>query len=278
MQSAWLDLRQAAAKHTTPQDTPSWVESVALVPVPAEGDRPARSIFRIRVVRPQFGLQLMYLRLFFDDKPERRPAVTIWDESGTQIMQSGPLGTGMDLPTAATVMLPMLGTNSIDIEVAGDGSTIRGAFLDWMVSRTIAQPSAAETQAIMPEPFAAAAPLRVPQEDTENFGTVTATLAPEVIKMGASVQAGAAFQFGLESQPLVALLSFEVASVRIDAPPEVFVNGASLGAASLVLPDLADPAYRGRNRAPGQPHALPLHRLGARPSACARGAFEARNE
>ena len=57
---------------------------------------------------------------------------------------------------------------------------------------------------------------------------------------------GAAFQFGLESQPLVALVTFEVASPNIASPPEIFVNGESLGTVSVTLPDLADPAYRGQ--------------------------------
>jgi hypothetical protein len=59
---------------------------------------------------------------------------------------------------------------------------------------------------------------------------------------------GASFQFGLEAQPLVALLTFEVASPQIEVPPEIYVNGEDIGAASLVLPDLADPAYRGLSR------------------------------
>ena len=31
-------------------------------------------------------------------------------------------------------------------------------------------------------------------------------------------------------------------------PPEIYVNGTDLGAVSLVLPDLADPGYRGLSR------------------------------
>jgi hypothetical protein len=43
----------------------------------------------------------------------------------------------------------------------------------------------------------------------------------------------------------MALLTFEVASPRIDSPPEVYLNGQSIGAASFTLPELADPGYRG---------------------------------
>jgi len=59
------------------------------------------------------------------------------------------------------------------------------------------------------------------------------------------MQTGGAFQFGLDSQPLIALITFEVASPQIESPPEVYVNGQDIGPATLVLPDLADPAYRG---------------------------------
>ena len=94
--------------------------------------------------------------------------------------------------------------------------------------------------------FAAMAPLHAATQDSERFGTVTASLADETIRIGASVSQGAAFQFGLESQPLLALVTFEVASPNIAAPPEIFVNGENLGPVTITLPDLADPAYRGQ--------------------------------
>jgi hypothetical protein len=75
---------------------------------------------------------------------------------------------------------------------------------------------------------------------------VTATLAAESIRVGPSLHQGAAFEFGIESQPLLALLTFEAASPRVDAPPEVYVNGESIGPVTLTLPELADPGYRGQ--------------------------------
>ncbi|MFL6554365.1 MAG: hypothetical protein ACJ8LV_13485, partial [Chthoniobacterales bacterium] len=83
--------------------------------------------------------------------------------------------------------------------------------------------------------------------DVENFGTVTATLAIEAIQLDARKQQNAVFQFPIEAQPLTALLTFEIANPRIDAPPEVFVNGQNIGPVALTLPDLADPGYRGES-------------------------------
>ena len=88
------------------------------------------------------------------------------------------------------------------------------------------------------EPFSVAPALHPPPEDVENFGTVTATLAADAIQLDARKQENAVFQFPIEAQPLTALLSFEIANPRIDAPPEVYVNGQNIGPVALTLPDL----------------------------------------
>jgi hypothetical protein len=243
--SAWLDLRQLPAANSKPQATPDWVEAISLVAMQKVPGVPEKTVFRIRLNHPSPESQVLFFRLFFDDNPEQKPQLTAWDESGTIVMQSGPLGAGMNLPTSESIMVPMLGVSTIDVEVPGDGKTIRGAYLDWMANAEVLHPISAEHRDLIPEPFSAMAPLHPAVQDSERFGTVTASLADETIRIGASVSQGAAFQFGLESQPLMALLTFEVASPNIASPPEVFVNGESVGTVAVTLPDLADPAYRG---------------------------------
>jgi hypothetical protein len=247
VESAWLDLRQTAPANSKPQAAPDWVESVTIIPAEAKEGPPPKTIFRIRLARPRADFQVLFFRLFFDDNPEQKPELVAWDESGTQVLQSGPLGLGVGLPTSESVMVPMVAVSSIDVEVPGDGKTIRGAYLDWMATAEVLHPLSAEQRDLIPEPFAAMSPLHAPSQDKEMFGTVTATLADETIRIGASVSDGAAFQFGIEAQPLAVLLSFEVASPNIEAPPEIFVNGEGLGAVALTLPDLSDPAYRGES-------------------------------
>jgi hypothetical protein len=249
VESAWLDLRQTTAANSKPQAAPAWVESVTVIPVEAKEGTPAKTVFRIRLARPRADFQVLFFRLFFDDNAEQKPQLVAWDEAGTQVLQSGPLGLGLGLPTSESVMVPMVAVSSIDVEVPGDGKTIRGAYLDWMATAEVLHPISAEHRDLIPEPFAAMSPLHAPSQDKEMFGTVTATLSAETIRIGASFSEGAAFQFGIEAQPLVVLLTFEVASPNIDAPPEIFLNGEGLGAVAITLPDLADPAYRGESAA-----------------------------
>jgi hypothetical protein len=246
LESAWLDLRQIPAANSKPQASPDWVEAISIVPGQKVDGVSAKTVFRIRLTHPSPEAQVLFVRLFFQDNAEQKPQLIAWDESGTVVMQSGPLGAGIGLPTSESVMVPMVDVSTIDIEVAGDGKNVRGAYLDWMRNAEVLHPASAEHRDLIPEPFAAMAPLHPVTQDSERFGTVTAALAEETIRIGASVSQGAAFQFGLESQPLVALITFEVASPNIASPPEIYVNGENLGPASVTLPDLADPAYRGQ--------------------------------
>jgi hypothetical protein len=244
VQSAWIDLRQHKKAASRPQSAPSWVEAVGMTATTGTDGRP-RSVFRIRVSRPSADYQVMFFRIFFDDKADMRPEVVAWDELGSQVVRSGELGSGIGLPSSDSVMIPMNGISTVDIEVPGDGRAVRAAYLDWMTSSEVVHPINAEHRDVIPEPFSSLPPLRSPDQDAEHFGTVTATLSNETIPMGPDAAHGASFQFGIESQPLLVLLTFEVASPRVDSPPEVYVNGADVGPATLTLPELADPAYRG---------------------------------
>ena len=243
-QNAWIDLRQQPAGKADPQTAPDWVEAVNMT-AGTGNDGTAKTIFRIRVAKPVGDLQVMYLRLFFDDKDTARPEIVAWDESGTQVLRSGALGSGTGLATSDSVMIPMKGISSVDVEVAGDGKTVRGAYLDWMTSSEVVHPVNSEHRDIIPEPFSSLPPLHSPDQDTEQFGTVTATLSSDTISIGSDFEHAATFQFGIESQPLMALLTFEVASPRVDSPPQVYINGQGVGVATFTLPALADPAYRG---------------------------------
>src|SRR5437016_10608458 len=247
-ESVWLDLRQNAPRNSKPQNAPAWVEALTLLPGEAtEGGGTSKSIFRIRVAQPGPEYHVLFFRLFFDDKPNQQPELIAWDESGSHILRSGTLGAGMNLPSSDSVIIPMTGASAIYIEVPGDGKTIRAAYLDWMTASEVVHPANAEHRDIIPEPFSLVPALHPPPEDVENFGTVTATLAAEAIRIDAQSQQNAAFQFPIEAEPLTALLTFEVANPRIDAPPEVYLNGQDIGPVAFTLPDLADPGYRGES-------------------------------
>ena len=245
-ESAWLDLRQTAPRNSKTQNAPAWVEALALLPgETTEGGGMSKSVFRIRVTQPGPDYRVLFFRLFFDDKPNQQPELIAWDESGTHVLRSGTLGVGMNLPSSDSVVIPMTGASAIDIEVPGDGKTIRGAYLDWMTSSEVVHPVNAEHRDVIPEPFSSVPALHAPPEDVENFGTVTATLAADPIRIDGQTQESAVFQFPIEAQPLTALLTFEIANPRVDSPPEVYLNGQDIGPVSLSLPDLADPGYRG---------------------------------
>ena len=257
------------------QEAPEWVEALTLLPAElTEGGTASKSVFRIRVTPPSPDYKILFFRLFFDDKANQQPELIAWDETGSHILRSGTLGVGMNLPSSDSVIIPMSGASAIDIEVPGDGKTIRAAYLDWMTSSEVVHPVNAEHRDMIPEPFSAVPKLHAPPEDVENFGTVTATLAAEAIGLDAQAQQNATFQFPIEAEPLTALLTFEIANPRIDVPPEVYVNGQNVGPVAFTLPDLADPGYRGEVRAAHNRDAFQLHGMAARSENCAGNSLE----
>jgi len=247
--SAWLDLRQNANVKSPTQSAPDWVKAVTMMAAPADNGSPAKTLFHIELTRPRGSYPNLLFRLFFDDKSDAHPQLITRAESGAEISHSGDLGSGIDLSTCESVVIPMQAVAAIDVAVPGDGKTVRAAYLDWMKNSKTVHPVNAEHRRVALETFAAMPPLHAPQQDTEKFGTVTATLAAETTHLGARIDDGATFRFGIERQPLIALVTFEVASARTDAPPEVYLNGQNIGPATLILPELADPAYRGEMEA-----------------------------
>ena len=95
--SAWLDLRQATSRNSKTQDAPPWIEALTLLPGElTEGGGASKSVFRIRVTQPGPDYQVLFFRLFFDDKPNQQPELIAWDESGSHILRSGTLGAGVN--------------------------------------------------------------------------------------------------------------------------------------------------------------------------------------
>jgi hypothetical protein len=242
--NAWIDLRQSA-KPGAVQSVPNWVEAVTFTPADTQTEPAALSVFRIRLARPSGHSAILFFRLFFNDQTAAHPEIVAWDESGSQVLRSGQLGAGIDLESSESVMIPMHGVTTVDVEVPGDGNGVRGAYLEWMTSSELAHTVSVGSQDAVPAPFAATLPLHAPTEDSEEFGTVTASLSADLIRIGSTPDQSAVFEFGIESQPLLALVTFEIANPRIDSPPEVIANGQNVGAASLIMPGLADPGYRG---------------------------------
>ena len=245
---------------------PIWLERVDVFPQEAGQAVGASTTFRLRL-RPLPGFQkAVLLRLFFDDRPDARPTVSAWSETGQRKMAPARLGAGTNLPASESVAIPTEGVDLIEIEVPGDGSGIRQALvatlrLDPVASAfdfTRAQPVA--------DPFGAAPTpeARAELADTFLFGRVRALLDPGPVYLQPVSEAGAGtgsapaaapdeeprsnlvtFAFRLEAEPLLALVQFDLLNPDPAAPLLMWVNDEPAGAAAYQMPDLADPGYQG---------------------------------
>lgn len=267
--SAWIDLRPAAPE-ADPQTAPTWVEAFDYIPAKKESGavetvsvkiaattaveqtvpESSESVYRIRLHRPVAGVNDLQVRLFYEDEAgDGRPHVSVWNELGNELMRSDPLGQGLGLPTSDTLVVPMDGADYLEFAAPGDGSQLRAVFLTWLQKSEVQQPADFASTDTVREPFQILSATRTQREDSYLYGVVTARLQGGKAILLKTVDApSTTFEFQLERQPLVAVVSYEVLGATLDAPPSLTVNQTPAVASEVYLPDLSDPGYRGQTR------------------------------
>ena len=242
-------LQRPVSKLLPKQALPIWLESVQVIHNEAAGKQPASTTFRLRL-RSLPGLNdSVFLRLFFDDKVEAHPVVTAWSETGDQRFASAPLGAGLGLPASEAMAIPTQGVDYIEVEVPGDGASVHKALVATLKKSEVGTAFDFEPAAAVNDPFGGSAQAKPTQGDLFLFGRVRATLEPGTVKLNSKAteteSSSVEFAFSLESEPLLAMVSFDILNADPVAPLESWIGKTPLGPVAVQWPDLADPAYAG---------------------------------
>jgi hypothetical protein len=246
--SVWLDLNVLSKPGAAKPSLPIWFESFQNEPVAAKDGEPPRTVYRLRLRRmPSLHRELL-LRVFFDDLTGLQPAISAWTESGRQLFQGAAMGVGAGLPSSDSVVVPLDGADYLDLTVPGDGSNIRGVLASSLKDATTKQTLDFQAAAELQDPFGNLPAAQPSDEDTKLFGRVKATVDTGVVRLSPKGESAAQWQFQLNSQPLAAVVTFEVLNADLAAPPVVSANDGQAGFASIRWPDLSDPGFRGESR------------------------------
>lgn len=246
--STILDFQSFGPGKAPRQALPIWLESVQKATEPVNSAEPQRTTFRIRLRRlGQLNDQLQ-LRLFFDDLPDAAPNVTGWSETGAQQYQSPRLGGGLRLATSETLIIPTSNVDYLDVNVPGNGSNLRSAFLATMKKAETLHGLDFDKPPEVEDPFSNLRKSEPATDDSYLYGRVKASLESPPATLTPTDRAGLVWEFELDAIPLLAVIAFEILDVDPLAPPEWTINGRPLGAATIHLPDLSDPAYQGTVR------------------------------
>lgn len=243
--SVWLDFKALASPHPPKVSLPIWLESLQSDAVEGPGGQIARTTFRLRFRSLGALNRDLLLRILFDDVKGRSPVVTGWTETGTQIFEHGPFGAGLNLPTSASLALPMVGVSYIDIAVAGDGGNVRGSFLSSLRRGESLYALDFAAPADVNDAFDNLPSITPPADDSLLLGRVRATIDPGITAFTPRETVRQTWEFELAAAPLVAVLSFEILNADPLSPLDVVVNGQLVGPAAMRAPDLADPGYQG---------------------------------
>ena len=238
--SVWLDFRKLSKSKPHKTGLPIWIESVERMAV--VGDR---AMVRIRLRRMGALTDELQFRLFFVDKPDAAPTVTGWTETGSQPYSSPLLGDGMGLETSEAMVIPATDLDYVDVEVPGDGTNLRGAFLSTLRRAEVLHGLDFDAPDALVDPFGAPVKKEAPVDDLRLFGRVRATIDSAPLKIDLSSGGIGTYEFSLETRPLIASISFEVLGSTPLEPLHAYINDAYIGTVSIAFPDLADPAFRG---------------------------------
>jgi hypothetical protein len=246
--AVWLDFPALARPGAEPPPLPIWFESFQDEALPARDNNPPSTRYRLRLRRIPYLHKELLLRLFFDDVPGMQPVVSVWSETGKNAFRSEPLGASAGLPTNQTVVIPLTNADYVDIEVAGDGSSIRGAFVSSLKDATVSHTIDFKAPPQIIDPFENLPSTELSQQDSKLFGRVKAPLDREMIHLAPNAATAETWQLELATQPLMAMLTFEVLNADMQAAPLVTVNESAAAPAHIHFPDLADPGYRGQSQ------------------------------
>ena len=246
--SVWLDFRALASGSPPLVSLPIWLASLRTERVSARDNAPSQTIYRLHFRRVGDLNKSLQFRLFYDDVKDAAPRLSGWSETGGTHFEQGPFGTGLGLPTSENLTLPMEGVDYVDITTSGDGHNIRGVFLASLKRAEVQHAIDYEAPANVSDAFENLPGTTLNADDYSLYGRVKASLDPDATKLTPHDKPAGAWEFDLGTQPLSALVSFEILNADLLAPPEIIVNGRSLGAAAIHQPDLADPGYIGLSR------------------------------
>lgn len=270
--SVWLNFEAVRKRDTPRMGLPIWMESVVSTTTPAANGTPEKTSFRIRLRRFGHLNSAFQLRLFFTDTPGAAPVVSGWTETGLCAFSPPPLGEGLNLPTSAALTVPAAQIDYVDIEVPGDGSNVRGAFLASLGKRETQHALDFGPISAIEDPFGQPAPAAPSPDDSYLYGRVRATVDPGVLKLTPPELVRADYQFELDARPQLAVCTFEILNADLTAPLLLWVNDQWIGPVSLQVPDLADPGYEGGRHFPGRD--APFHYHGwLRAQAIIRGSM-----
>ncbi len=243
--SVWLDFKALSSPHPPKVSLPIWLESLQSDSVEGPDGKIAKTTYRLHFRQLGALNRDLLLRIFFDDVKGRSPVVTGWTDTDTLVFEHGPFGASLNLPTSATLALPMIGVSYIDITVPSDGANVRGSFLSSMRRGDSLYALDFASPADVNDAFDNLPSNPPPVEDSILFGRVRATLDPGLVKLTPRESTTQTWEFELAAAPLVAVLGFEILNADPLSALEVSVNGQAFGPAAMRTPDLADPGYQG---------------------------------
>lgn len=220
---------------------PLWLQSVSLRhTAPVAGKSQTTSV-RFDIRRMRSLAPFVELRVGLSPGIGKA-SVSAWTETGSEVFRSAPFGSASEF-VSESVRVPFSDADYIELELPKNGERLTGLAASAMRYSQVLQ-SVDFPQDPIGDAFGNGVKT-TPTSDVDRilWNRVLALLDSGSFDLQPTGSQSVAFD--LSTRPMCAILTFEIRNGSGEAPPVIRLNDGELPAASLVMPDLADPAWRG---------------------------------
>lgn len=172
-----------------------------------------------------------------------RALVTSWSETGQQIFRSAPFGSVSET-TTDTLRVAIDGADYIELELPKTGERLQTLYASAMRFSQVLQAVDFPPEPVFDSFGNASTHSPAVDQDRVLWNRVHALLDPGPFDL--HPEKAERIEFEVSKQPECAILTYELRNALPAIPPLLSCNGVELPSSTLVLPDLADPAWKAR--------------------------------
>ena len=221
---------------------PLWLQGVSVRHYRADMEQLQITVIRLDLRKMKALAPFIELRIGLAPG-QGRALVTAWSETGQQVFRSEPFGSATE-PLTETLRVATEGADYVELELPRHGERLQSFFASAMRFAQVLQNVDFTTEPVADAFGNATNSQPASDQDRLLWNRVQALLDAGPFTLLSDK--AEALEFDISRRPECAVVTFELRNGIVENPPLLRINETELPAASLTLPDLADPAWRAR--------------------------------
>lgn len=220
---------------------PLWLQSVSVKHTPAAVGKGQTTSVRFDIRKMRSLAPFVEFRVGLSPG-FGKASLSAWTETGSEVFRSAPFGSASEF-VSESIRVPFSEADYIELALPKNGER-----LNCLAASAMRYSQVLQSVDFPQDPVLDAFGNGVRTTPTSDVDRILWNRVLALLDSGSfdlQPTGSQSVAFDVSTRPMCAILNFEVRNGSGEAPPVIHLNDAELPAASMVMPDLADPAWRG---------------------------------